>query len=181
MVDLAAMSKDYEIWMNLALELADEAGREDEVPIGAVLVHEGFEIGRGYNRREATGRTVAHAEILAIEAYNTRTGQWRLPPGTTLFVTAEPCVMCAGALIGARVETIVYGCRDTKNAAMERIRPLIDEGIFDHRFQNVVGGVLADRCAKTLSDYFRAKRNGTCVATSKGREGNDEHPPNPNL
>jgi len=148
----------HEHWMTQALELATSAAREDEVPVGALLVHEGEVIGMGANARERSHRTVAHAEIVALEDYSRRTGQWRLPIGASLYVTAEPCLMCTGALIWARVTHVNYGCSDTKDAGLELILPTIEEGTFDHRFQTVQGGILADRCGDLLSRYFKQKR-----------------------
>jgi tRNA(adenine34) deaminase len=144
--------------MARALALAAEAATRDEVPVGAVLVREDLIIGEGSNRREETHRTVAHAEIEALEDYSRRTGEWRLPPGTSLYVTAEPCLMCTGALIWARVENIYYGCSDPRGAGLLRIWPLIQQGVYDHRFQKVESGILEAECAEVLKAYFRAKR-----------------------
>lgn len=145
-------------FMQLALGLAKRAEEEDEVPIGAVLVHEGKVIGEGYNRREKSGKTTGHAEIEALEDYNRRTGQWRLPHGTSLFVTVEPCMMCTGALLSARVSKIFYGGPDPKGAGLSLFQSLIDSGTFDHRFEEVVGGVLKDQCSLLISNYFQQKR-----------------------
>lgn len=149
-----------EHWMYQAYELALSAAGEDEVPIGAVLVRESEIIGFGANSRERTHRTVAHAEIAALEDFSRRTGQWRVLPGTSLFVTAEPCLMCAGALLWARVDNIFYGCSDPRAAGLERMLPLVRQGVYDHRFQEVRGGILSDRCSQVLSSYFRTKRQG---------------------
>ena len=97
-------------WMRAALLEASKALLHDDVPVGAVLVHENKMVGLGHNQRESINRTTAHAEIMALEAHNRRYSQWRLPSGTSLFVTAEPCLMCAGALLSARIEHIFYGC-----------------------------------------------------------------------
>ena len=145
-------------FMQLALWLAKKAAEDDEVPIGAVLVHEGEVIGEGYNRRERCGKTTGHAEIEALEDYNRRTGQWRLPSGTSLFVTVEPCMMCTGALLSARVSKVFYGAPDPKGAGLSLFQPLIDQGIFDHRFEEVGGGVLGEECSQLISSYFQQKR-----------------------
>jgi len=144
--------------MQLALGLAKKAAEEDEVPIGAVLFQNGQVIGEGYNRRERSGKTTGHAEIEALEDYNRRTGQWRLPPETDLYVTIEPCMMCTGALLTARASRIFYGAPDPKGAGLSLFRPLIDSGTFDHQFEEVLGGVLKDECSELISHYFRRKR-----------------------
>ena len=149
-----------EAWMEEVLTLAVEAGRRDEVPVGALFVHEGKGIARGANRREETHRTVSHAEVEALEAYSRATAQWRLPIGTSLFVSAEPCLMCTGALLWARVENIYYGCEDPRDAGLLRIRPLINDGVYDHRFKEIEGGILGERSAELMRAYFRLKRKG---------------------
>ncbi len=145
-------------FMERALELASQAGSLDEVPVGAVLVSGNEILAEGLNRRESTQRTLSHAELVALESFNARFSQWRVPPGTSLFVTAEPCLMCTGALLWARVDNVYFGCSDTKNAGLSRISNLIHAGVYDHRFTEVRGGILGDRCAELLSGYFRGKR-----------------------
>ncbi len=146
-------------FMERALHLAGLAAEKDEVPVGALLVRDHQVIGEGFNLRESSQRTLSHAELMALESYNRKHSQWRVPPETSLFVTAEPCLMCTGALLWARVDRIYYGCRDTKNAGISRIWDLIQTGVYDHRFAEVRGGILADRCASLLSGYFRGKRS----------------------
>ena len=154
-------SKDEaENWMGQACELALQAGQRDEVPVGAILVVNNARVGAGANRREETRRTVAHAEIVALEDYSRRFSEWRFLPGASLFVTAEPCLMCTGALLWARVENIYFGCSDPREAGLQRILPLVQSGLFDHRFTEIEGGILADRSAEMLRSYFRAKRKG---------------------
>ena len=148
----------HEHWMSQALSLADEAAAKDEVPIGAVLVVNDELISQGYNLRESSGKTTDHAEIIALEKYNAHSGQWRLPPGTCLYVTVEPCVMCSAALISARIDQIYYGCPDTKLAALGLIQPHIEVGVFDHTPSVIQGGVLGESCAERLSSFFKAKR-----------------------
>ncbi len=145
--------------MRLAVDLANEAEKLDEVPIGALLIHEEKIIGKGYNLREKTGKTTAHAEIQALEDYNQQTHEWRLPAGTSLYVTAEPCLMCTGALIWARLDYLYYGASDTKNASLRYFLPTIEQGLFDHRFKEVEGGILGDVCGPLLSNYFKKKRS----------------------
>lgn len=152
------LSEQLTQWMEEALALADAARAKDEVPVGALLVHEGQIIGRGMNLRETHHRTVSHAEVVALEDYSSQIHQWRVPIGTTLVVTVEPCLMCTGALLWSRVSHIVYGCRDTRNAGLLRVEPLISQGVYDHRFVSIEGGVLSEKCARLMSDYFKAKR-----------------------
>src|SRR5437763_1824985 len=111
-------------WMKQALDLALEAEKNGDVPVGAVLVSDDRLIGKGYNQKEIAQRVIAHAEILALEDYHARFSQWRLPQGTALYVTAEPCIMCTGALMSARIDYIYYGCPDPKRAALSSLLPL---------------------------------------------------------
>lgn len=141
-----------------ALELAQAAGQRGEVPVGAVLVHEGRVIGKGSNRREELGRATAHAEILALEDYSRQTGQWRLPPGTSLYVTVEPCMMCTGALLWSRLAEVFYGCADPKQAGLRTLLPLIQGGAMDHRFDKIAGGIEEERCAELMREFFRGRR-----------------------
>jgi tRNA(adenine34) deaminase len=145
-------------WMEHALVLAERAALQDEVPVGAVLVSSGNLLSEGYNQREQTQKAVAHAEVQALEAYSLSHKQWRVPPQTSLIVTAEPCLMCTGALLWARVENIFYGCSDPKNAGFRRIQPFIQEGVYDHKFQTVQNGILEAKCSALLSGYFKKKR-----------------------
>lgn len=144
--------------MLAALVLAQRAKELNEVPVGALLVCRDTTIGQGFNRRETSARTAAHAEMEALEDYSRSTGQWRLPPGTSVFVTVEPCLMCTGALLWSRADNIYYGCEDPKNAGIRSVHPLIAEGRFDHRFKQVTGGILGESCALLLSEYFKKKR-----------------------
>lgn len=144
--------------MKEALSLADAAALRDEVPVGAVLVHEGTIVGRGSNAREQTARVVSHAEINALEDYSRRTGQWRVPQGSSLYVTVEPCLMCVGALLWARVDSIHFGCCDPKNAGLLAWLPQIENGVFDHRFKTVETGCEQVACSQLMKDFFRRKR-----------------------
>jgi tRNA(adenine34) deaminase len=145
--------------MERALELAEQAALRDEVPIGALLVDSsGKVLAEGANQREETQQAVAHAEIQALNAYSAASKQWRVPAGTSLIVTAEPCLMCTGALLWARVENIYYGCSDPRNAGLKKVEPFIRDGVYDHRFQILQGGILEQKCAAILSGYFKKKR-----------------------
>lgn len=145
-------------WMAQAYELACLAGTRDEVPVGAILIANNEIIGMGMNVREQSTRTAAHAEIMALEDFSRRHNNWVVPKNCFLFSTSEPCLMCTGALLWARVENIFYGCSDPKNAGLERVLPLINLGVYDHRFKSVRSGILGDKCSQLLKRYFHKKR-----------------------
>lgn len=144
-----------EIFMEEAIKLALLAAERDEVPVGAVVVRDGRIIACGSNTREQSKCATHHAEILAIEAACKALGGWRLP-GVTLYVTMEPCVMCAGAIINSRIERVVYGAKDHRFGAFGSALDVNSAGL-NHR-PEVVGGVLGERCAEILSGYFKNKR-----------------------
>jgi len=143
--------------MELALDEARAAGAIGEVPIGAVLVWQGNIIGRGHNRRESSNDPTSHAEMLAIREAATRLDSWRLLE-TTLYVTLEPCPMCMGAIILARIPRVVYGCRDPKAGAAGSLYDLSCDERLNHRVE-VVEGVLQQECSLLLSDFFRMLRD----------------------
>jgi tRNA(adenine34) deaminase len=144
-------------YMTRALELAARAAAEGEVPVGAVLVVGDEIVGEGWNRPIASHDPTAHAEIQALRAGAARLGNYRLP-GATLFVTLEPCVMCAGAIVHARVERVVYGAPDPKAGACGSVFDLLpSDGRFNHRTL-CAGGILAQACGETLRAFFRARR-----------------------
>lgn len=147
---------DY--WMGRALELAERAEREGEVPVGAVVVRAGEEIGSGWNRPIAANDPSAHAEIEALRAAAARLGNYRLP-GTVLYVSMEPCVMCAGAIIHARVARVVYGAADPRAGAAGSVFDVLGAGALNHR-PECRGGVCADRAGALLSAFFRTRRGG---------------------
>jgi tRNA(adenine34) deaminase len=142
--------------MRLALELADRAGDAGEVPVGAVVVREGEVIGRGANAREVTGDPTAHAEVLAVREAAKETGSWRLVDAT-LYVTLEPCPMCAGALVAARLGRLVFGTADPKAGACGSLYNLCADPRLNHELP-VLRGVLAQDAALVLSSWFAAKR-----------------------
>ena len=144
-----------EIFMQEAIDLAKEAEMIDEVPVGAVAVRDGVVIARAFNTRETSKCATHHAEILAIEKACEALGGWRLP-GVTLYVTMEPCAMCAGAIVNARIERVVYGAKDFRFGAFGSALDLNEAGL-NHK-PLVVGGVLGDECADMLSMYFKNKR-----------------------
>ena len=148
------MNED-EIYMREALKLAAEAAERDEVPVGAIAVRDGKIIARASNTREESKCATHHAEILAIEEACRALGGWRLP-GVTLYVTMEPCAMCAGAIINARIPRVVYGAPDMRFGAFGSLIDL-SEVPLNHK-PEVARGVLGDEAANVLSAYFRAKR-----------------------
>jgi len=143
-------------WMQQALELAEEAGREGEIPIGAVVVDSGGEIiGRGRNRRES-GDPLGHAEIYAIGEAARRLGGWRLT-GTTLVVTLEPCAMCAGAIVNARIPRLIFAVRDPKAGFCGSLGNLVQDPRLNHRVE-VVAGVEEARSRALLQEFFQQIR-----------------------
>jgi tRNA(adenine34) deaminase len=144
--------------MRGALELAREAAAAGEVPIGCVVVDDltGSVIGRGANRRETDHDPTAHAEILALREAARARKHWRLTE-CTLYVTLEPCPMCAGAIVNARVPRLVYGCEDPKAGAVRTLFSICDDARLNHRV-TTCGGVLAEECARVLQKFFRAQR-----------------------
>lgn len=143
--------------MQLAIDEARAATEHGDVPIGAVVVHEGELIASGHNRREVDGDPTAHAEILAIRVAAARLGSWRLE-GCTLYVTLEPCVMCAGALVLARLPRLVFGADDPKAGAVGALYDVPRDPRLNHQVE-VVRGVEAETCAALLRDFFRARRS----------------------
>lgn len=153
------ITRDEE-FMEEAIRLAILAAERDEVPVGALAVRDGEIIASAFNTREESKCATHHAEILCIEAACRALGGWRLP-GVTLYVTMEPCVMCAGAIINARVERVVYGAKDHRFGAFGSALDVNSAGL-NHK-PEVTGGVLGQRCADILSNYFKTKRQKTNV------------------
>jgi len=146
-----------EDWMRIALEEAALAPVHEDIPVGAVLVSaRGQELARGHNQRESAADPTAHAEIVAMRAATSAQGHWRLT-GTTLYVTLEPCPMCAGAMINARVARLVYGCADPKAGAIDTLFQLGKDPRLNHRFE-VQGGVYADAARAQLQAFFQELR-----------------------
>ena len=145
-----------ETWMAEALAEARRAGDEGEVPIGAVVVFEGRIIGRGRNARERLRDPTAHAEILALQEAARALGRWRLT-GASIYATLEPCPMCAGALVNARVDRLVYAVPDPKAGAVGTLFDIPRDGRLNHRVE-VATGVLAGQCGALLKEFFRARR-----------------------
>lgn len=147
--------------MRAALGLAREAGAAEEVPVGAVVVVDGEIVGRGFNQPILGQDPTAHAEVMALRDAARRLGNYRLP-GSTLYVTLEPCVMCTGAIMHARVARVVYGARDPKTGAAGSVIDLYREERLNHHAE-IEGGVLAEECGALLSSFFAARRRKTQV------------------
>lgn len=143
-------------YMGLALKEAEKAAEIGEVPIGAVLVKNDEVIASAYNLRETEKRAVAHAELLAIDEACKKTGAWRLE-NTTLYVTLEPCAMCAGAIVLSRVDRVVYGASDPKGGCAGTLMNLLDEERFNHQCE-VVSGIREEECKEILSGFFKNLR-----------------------
>ena len=149
---------DFDSLMRQAITLAEEAAAIGEVPIGCVIVHEptGEIIGRGHNLRHTRHDPTAHAEIVAIREAGHRLNHWRLLD-CTLVVTLEPCAMCAGAIVNARIPRLVYGCDDPKAGAVRTLYTICEDPRLNHRLE-VIPNILSDDCARLLRDFFKARR-----------------------
>src|SRR5271157_3316799 len=145
-----------EFWMEEALRAAQRALEAGEVPVGAVVVHAGEIVGRGWNRNLADSDSTAHAEIVALREAGANLGNHRLGD-CELFATIEPCPMCAGALVHARVRRLVYGADDSKAGAVHSVLQVVNHPQLNHRME-VRGGVLAGRCAELLQTFFKSRR-----------------------
>jgi tRNA(adenine34) deaminase len=154
------MEIDFELhqqWMDRSIELATSAGNADEVPVGAIIINpQGEIIGTGENRRERDRDPTAHAEIVAIRAAGVYLDNWHLSE-CTLYVTLEPCPMCAGAIIAARLKLLVYGANDLKTGSIRTVLNVPDSAASNHKLI-VIGGIRESRCRQQLQDWFRQKR-----------------------
>lgn len=153
---MALVTASDEEFMAEALRHAERSAAIGEVPVGAVIVCRGGIVAAGHNGKETTGDPTAHAEIAAIRNAAEKSLSWRLLD-TTMYVTLEPCIMCCGALIQARVKRLVYGARDPKAGAVDSLYDILRDERLNHRIE-VTGGVLAERSAELLRDFFRKKR-----------------------
>lgn len=154
-----AMKKSADIekhWMSEAIKEAKKAFRKGEVPIGAIAVASGKIIGRAHNIRERTSNPLGHAELLLIEKLSKKRKSWRMEDAT-IYVTCEPCLMCAGAMLQARVPRVVYGCADPKAGAFGTLYDVSNDPRLNHRIE-VKAGVLSEECAWLLSEFFRNLR-----------------------
>lgn len=147
---------DYEKYMDMALEQAQIAYESNEVPIGCVIIYEDKVIGKGANMRVTKANVLAHAEIMAIDEACGYMGDWRLE-NCTLFVTVEPCPMCAGAILQARIKEVVFGTRNPKAGCAGSIYNILQEDRFNHQAE-IVEGVRQEECAKIMKDFFKRFR-----------------------
>ena len=153
---LTAPTSTDQNWMVAAIRQAVAAAEQDEVPVGAVIVHQDRIIGTGYNQREQLNDPTAHAEMIAITQAASVLQSWRLT-GCTMYVTLEPCPMCAGAILQARLPRLVYGASDPKAGAVQSLFELLSDTRLNHQ-TTIVPGVLAEQCGLLLSDFFSEKR-----------------------
>ncbi len=151
------MKNENEHYMSLAIKQAKKAAANEDVPIGCVIVYEGKVIARGYNRRNLDKTTLAHAEIMAIKKASKVLGDWRLE-GCTMYVTLEPCQMCAGAIVQARIPKVVIGCMNPKAGCAGSVINLLDMKQFNHQVE-VERGVLSEECSALMKNFFAWLRN----------------------
>jgi tRNA(adenine34) deaminase len=144
-------------FMRRALALAERAEDEGEVPVGALVVLDSRVVGEGWNRPIVSADPTAHAEIVALREAAARVGNYRLP-GATLYVTLEPCPMCAGAMVHARIARVVFGAADERSGAAGSVFDILNSSSLNHQAR-IEGGVLADECAAKLREFFRARRS----------------------
>lgn len=148
---------DYDIYfMKIAIAEAEKAFAEDEVPVGAVVIINSEVVATAHNTRESFFDPTAHAEIIALRATAQKINNWRLTDAT-LYVTKEPCIMCAGAMINARLRRLVYGCSDIKGGAANSLYRILSDARLNHQVE-ITHGVLKDECAEMLQRFFRARR-----------------------
>ena len=145
-------------FMNSAIELAQQAAQVGEVPVGAVIVKDGRIIGMGHNLSITNYDATAHAEIVAMRNASSSLGNYRLT-GCDLYVTIEPCTMCVGAMVHARINRIVFGAKEPRAGALQSQFRLLDDGHFNHSI-GVIGGILADECGEIMTQFFRERRTG---------------------
>jgi tRNA(adenine34) deaminase len=153
---MSEVTAEDEHWMNRALQLAGEAAAKGEVPVGAVVVLDGKEIGAGFNAPISGCDPTAHAEIRALRDAAARVGNYRLPDAT-LYVTLEPCTMCVGAIVHGRISRLVYGASEPKAGAIESARRTLEEPHLNWDV-TAVGGVLSDQCSQMISEFFSRRR-----------------------
>ena len=168
--------KSDEHYMRLALKQAEKAAAIGEVPIGCVIVCDGVIVGRGYNKRNKNKTTLAHAEMIAIDKASKKLGDWRLE-GCTMYVTLEPCPMCAGAIVQARIPKVVIGCMNPKAGCAGSVLDMLHEDGFNHQVETEVG-LLGEECSQMLKDFFKAlreegKRKKQTIEVSKAKKSAD--------
>lgn len=156
-MEYTIVKNENEHYMSLAIKQAKKAAANEDVPIGCVIVYEGKVIARGYNRRNLDKTTLAHAEIMAIKKASKVLGDWRLE-GCTMYVTLEPCQMCAGAIVQARIPKVVIGCMNPKAGCAGSVINLLDMKQFNHQVE-VERGVLSEECSALMKNFFAWLRN----------------------
>lgn len=149
-------SKQHEYWMELAIREARAALKKNEVPVGAIIIHQGVVIGKGSNQTETLQDPTAHAEMIAITAAASHLSQWRLDK-CTMYVTLEPCAMCAGAIVLARIPLLIFGAYDPKAGACTSLYTITNDTRLNHRV-HAIGGVLEEKCSEILKEFFLKKR-----------------------
>ena len=154
------ITKEDEKFMRFAIDSAKIAEENGDVPIGAVIVHKGQIIAKAYNQREQLQDPTAHAEIIALTQAAAALGNWHLHD-CTMYVTLEPCPMCAGALVLARIDRLVYGCDDPKTGACGSLYNIVTDERLNHKLE-VTSGVLKEDCSKILQDFFQKRRTDNC-------------------
>lgn len=157
---------EHEKYMEMALQEAVKAAALGEVPVGAVVVKDRTVIAKAHNMRERWMNATAHAEVIAIQEACKKLHNWRLS-GCTLYVTVEPCPMCAGAIYNSRIDTVIFGCRDNRAGAVESLFNVLSHPLLNHQPQ-VIGGILEDRCAAVVKEFFAARRIGNPSAKTDG-------------
>lgn len=160
------VSLEHKIWMDRALAQARLAQAHDDVPVGAVVVRDGKVLAEAHNRREVDADPTAHAEVLALRAAAAASGSWRLD-GCTLYATLEPCTMCAGAMVLARLPALVFAADDPKAGAAGSLYDLVREPRLNHRVE-VTSGVMAEECGRLLQRFFQARRAKSRTASGGG-------------
>ncbi len=154
---MSESSENDQLWMERALVLADKAEAAGEVPVGALVVRDGEVLGEGYNSPISRHDPTAHAEVMALRDAASKVGNYRLV-GATLYVTIEPCTMCAGALVHSRIARLAYGATEPKAGAVHSQNRLLESAAMNHKIE-VTGGVLAERCSERISLFFAIKDN----------------------
>ncbi|HIJ70362.1 MAG TPA: tRNA adenosine(34) deaminase TadA [Planctomycetes bacterium] len=149
-------NKEDEKYMRVAIDQAEIARENGDVPVGAVIVHNGRMIAKAYNQRQQLNDPTAHAEIIALTQAAAAVGNWRLE-GCTIYVTLEPCTMCAGALVLARIDRLVYGCNDPKTGACGSLYNIVQDERLNHRLE-ITRGVMEEECRKQLQAFFANRR-----------------------
>ncbi len=149
--------KNDSFWMRCALDEAEKALADGEVPVGAVVVYKGEVVGKGHNRTEKTGLPFEHAEVVAMSGAVEKRDRWVLAE-SAVYVTVEPCVMCVGAMLLARVPKVFFGAREPKTGACESVLSIPNEPALEHKIA-VIGGIEAERCAELMKKFFRGRRS----------------------